>query len=59
MTSKKQKDFDAVQLMRSLRESIRQETEGMSYGEEKAYIRDRIQEIKNQTEEADQAENAA
>jgi len=59
MTSKKQKDFDAVQLMRSLRESIRQETEKMSYEEEKAYIRDRVQGMRNQTEETDQAEDAA
>ena len=56
MTSKKQKDFDAVHLMRSLRESISQETEGMSYEEEKAYIRDRVQETRDRTEESDQAE---
>jgi hypothetical protein len=59
MTSEKQKDFDAVHLMRSLRESISQETEGMSYEEEKAYIRDRVQEMRDRTEKSDQAENAA
>jgi hypothetical protein len=59
MTSEKQKDFDAVHLMRSLRESISQETEGMSYEEEKAYIRDRVQEMRARTEKSDQAENAA
>ena len=59
MTSEKQKDFDAVHLMRSLRESISQETEGMSYEEEKAYSRDRVQEMRDRTEKSDQAENAA
>lgn len=44
MTSTKQKkDFDSVRLMRSLREKISRETEGMSYEEEREYIRDRIE----------------
>jgi hypothetical protein len=37
------KKFDAVQLMRDLRERLSQETEGMSYEEEKEYIRRRVQ----------------
>lgn len=37
------KKFDAVQLMRDLRARLSQETEGMSYEEEKEYIRRRVQ----------------
>jgi len=36
------KTFDAVQLMRDLREQLSRETEGMNYEEEKAYIRKRL-----------------
>jgi hypothetical protein len=45
MTNRKtheRKTFDAVRLMRDLRETIRRETEEMSYEEEKAYIRKRL-----------------
>jgi predicted nucleic acid-binding protein len=59
MTSKKQKDFDAVQLMRSLRERLGQETAGMSFKEEKEYIRNRIKNTGKQSAEADRQENAA
>lgn len=37
-----EKAFDAVQLMRKLREKLSRETEGMSYAEEKEYIRKRV-----------------
>lgn len=38
-----EKQFDAVQLMRDLREKLSREVEGMSYEEEKEYIRKRVQ----------------
>lgn len=60
MTSKKQqKDFDSVQLMRRLRERISRETEGMSYEEERTYIRDRIKRGKIQSAKADSPGGAA
>lgn len=34
--------FDAVQLMRDLREKLSREVEGMSFEEEKEYIRKRV-----------------
>jgi len=40
MTDEKEKDFAAVQLMRSLREQLSHETAEMSFEEEKEYIRD-------------------
>lgn len=39
---REEKAFDAVQLMRKLREKLSRETEGMSYAEEKEYIRKRV-----------------
>jgi len=39
----REKQFDAVQLMRNLREKLSREVEGMSYEEEKEYIRKRVQ----------------
>lgn len=42
MTDRKKKArraFDAVQLMRDLRRQLSEETEGMSYAEEKNFIR--------------------
>ena len=59
MTNKNEKDFDAVQLMRSLRDQLGQETAGMSYKEEKEYIRNRIKKTGKQPADADQRENAA
>lgn len=59
MTNKKEKDFDAVQLMRSLREQLRQETAGMSFEEEKEYIRNRIKKTGKQSADVDRRENAA
>jgi hypothetical protein len=59
MTNKKEKDFDAVQLMRSLRDELGQETEGMSFDEEKEYIRNRIKRTGKQSATVDRRENAA
>ena len=59
MTNKNEKDFDAVQLMRSLRDQLGQETAGMSYKEEKEYIRNRIKKTEKQSAEVDRRENAA
>ena len=38
-----EKDFDAVQHMRELRDRISRDIEGMTYDEEKAYIRERLE----------------
>ena len=59
MTDKKEEDFDAVQLMRSLREELGRETAGMSFNEEKEYIRNRIKKTGKQSADADRRENAA
>jgi hypothetical protein len=59
MTDKKEKDFDAVQLMRSLREQLSHETAGMSFEEEKEYIRSRIKSTEEQSADVDRHENAA
>jgi hypothetical protein len=59
MTNKNEKDFDAVQLMRSLRDQLGQETAGVSFKEEKEYIRNRIKNTGNQSAEVDRRENAA
>jgi hypothetical protein len=58
MTDKKEKDFDAVQLMRSLREQLSQETAGMSFEEEKEHIRSRIKSTGEQSADVDRQENA-
>jgi hypothetical protein len=59
MTNKNEKDFDAVQLMRSLRDQLGQETAGMNFKEEKEYIRNRIKKSGKQSAEVDRRENAA
>jgi len=55
---KREKNFDAVQWMRHLREKLSQATEGMSYQEEKEYIRKRVQ-LKGNHSQDTPAENAA
>lgn len=55
----KEKDFDAVRLMRSLRDELGQETAGMSFKEEKEYIRNRIKKTGKQSADMDRRENAA
>jgi len=59
MTSKKEKEFDAVELMRSLREQLSRETAEMSFEEEKEYIRNRIKTSGEQSADVDRQENAA
>ena len=38
-----EKDFDAVRLMREIREQLARELEGKSFAEQQRYIRERIQ----------------
>lgn len=54
----REKQFDAVQLMRSLREKLSQEVEGMSYEEEKEYIRKRVR-LKSASSQDNSPEKAA
>ena len=42
MNKKKEKSFDAVKMMREIRDKISQETINMTYEELKAYIEKRI-----------------
>lgn len=39
---KKEKDFDAVQMMREARDTITRETEGMTFVELRAYIQTKL-----------------
>jgi hypothetical protein len=43
MPKKTEKKFDSVQLMRDARERISQDIAGMTFEQEKAYIRERLQ----------------
>lgn len=43
MTTERKKDFDAVQHMRELRDRISRDIDGMTFEEEKAYIRERLE----------------
>lgn len=45
-TIKKEKTFDAVKMMRDIRDKISGETENMAFGELKEYIRTQIKESK-------------
>jgi CO dehydrogenase/acetyl-CoA synthase beta subunit len=42
-SEKKEKTFDAVKMMREIRDKISAETQGMSFEELKAYIRERLE----------------
>jgi hypothetical protein len=55
---KPKKRLDAVQLMRNLREKLSREVEGMSYEEEKEYIRKRVQ-LKSASSRGNSPEEAA
>jgi len=55
---KPKKRLDAVQLMRNLREKLSREVEGMSYEEEKEYIRKRVQ-LKSASSQGNSPEEAA
>jgi hypothetical protein len=41
-TTKKQKTFDAVKMMREIRDKISEETQNMSFEELKAYIKKQL-----------------
>jgi hypothetical protein len=43
-TNKKEKSFDAVKMMREIRDKISSETQNMSFGELKAYIKQKLAE---------------
>ncbi len=45
-TTKKQKTFDAVKMMRDIRDSISFETQNMSFEELKAYVQKKLSENK-------------
>lgn len=45
-TTKKEKTFDAVKMMRDIRVKISNETQNMTFDELKAYIKVKIQESK-------------
>jgi len=45
-TTKKEKEFDAVKMMREIRDKISSETQNMTYEELKSYIEQRL--AKNQ-----------
>jgi hypothetical protein len=42
MTNKADKKFDSVRMMREARERISRDIEGMTFEQEKAYIRERL-----------------
>jgi CO dehydrogenase/acetyl-CoA synthase beta subunit len=46
-TTKKKKAFDAVKMMRDIRDKISSETQDMTLDELKAYIKQRLAENKN------------
>ena len=43
-TNKKEKSFDAVKMMREIRDKVSLETQTMSFDELKAYIKNKIRE---------------
>ena len=45
-TTKKEKAFDAVKMMREIRAKISEETQGMTFEQLKAYIKNRLTESK-------------
>ncbi|MEO7659973.1 MAG: hypothetical protein ABIV48_10195 [Pyrinomonadaceae bacterium] len=45
-TTKKEKSFDAVKMMRDIRAKINAETQSMSFEELKAYVKKRLAESK-------------
>ena len=47
-TTKKQKTFDAVKMMREIRDKISAETQNMSFEELKAYMKTKLEENKKQ-----------
>lgn len=43
MANKSEKKFDSVRMMRDARERISEDIQGMTFEQEKAYIRERLQ----------------
>ena len=43
-TNKKEKKFDAVKMMREIRDKISQDTQNMTFEQLKAYIKDKLTE---------------
>ncbi len=56
--SEPNKDFDSVRLMRELRDQISRDIEGMTFEQEKAYIRERLEQAREDGESRKQ-EHAA
>jgi type II secretory pathway predicted ATPase ExeA len=50
MPKKTEKKFDSVQIMREARERISQDIAGMTFEQEKAYIRERLQRAREDKE---------
>jgi hypothetical protein len=48
---KTEKSFDSVKLMREIRDRLSHQIEGMSFEEQKQYIRERLDEMKHQSQE--------
>jgi hypothetical protein len=46
-TNKKEKQFDAVKMMRDIREQISSETQNMTFNELKAYIKQKLADNKS------------
>jgi type II secretory pathway predicted ATPase ExeA len=46
--TKPEKNFDSVQLMREQRDRISRDIEGMTFEQEKAYIRERLKQAREQ-----------
>lgn len=58
MPKKTEKTFDSVRLMREARDRISRDIAGMTFDEEKAYIRDRLKQAREGKDSAPQ-EHAA
>ena len=50
MTDRNDKTFDSVQMMRDARERISRDIAGMSFEEEKVYIREQLQRAREHTD---------
>ena len=58
MPNRTEKKFDSVKLMREARERISRDIEGMTFEEEKAYIREQLKRARENTDRSPQ-EHAA
>jgi type II secretory pathway predicted ATPase ExeA len=58
MPTDTKKEFDSVQMMRELRDRISRDIEGMTFEQEKAYIRERLKQAR-QGHPPDAREHAA